>query len=206
MFETVINGVSLKFETHRDLFSPLSPDKGTMAMLSLCAIGAEDKVLDLGCGYGTVGVYVSSVVGPQNVTMTDVSERAVEYARKNLELNGFSGAKVIQSDGFENITERDYTLILSNPPYHTDFSVAKGFIEQGRRHLVTGGRMVMVTKRRLWYENKLKSVFGGVKVIEAGDYFVFISEKRPYEAKTNERKNANGGMSKKLARKNRRQR
>ncbi|NCU26429.1 methyltransferase, partial [Candidatus Nomurabacteria bacterium] len=71
-----------------------------------------------------------------------------------------------------------YTLILSNPPYHTDFSVAKHFIEKGFNRLVLGGRMVMVTKRRDWYRNKFIAVFGGVSIREKDGYFVFAAEKR----------------------------
>ncbi|WP_408605614.1 methyltransferase [Bariatricus massiliensis] len=51
------------------------------------------------------------------------------------------------SDGFRNVPDNDFTLILSNPPYHTDFSVPKHFIEVGFKKLVIGGKLIMVTKR-----------------------------------------------------------
>jgi 16S rRNA (guanine1207-N2)-methyltransferase len=69
-------------------------------------------------------------------------------------------------------------MILSNPPYHTDFSVAKMFIEKGFNRLSIGGRMYMVTKRKEWYRNKLKSIFGGVRIWELNGYFVFMSIKK----------------------------
>jgi 16S rRNA (guanine1207-N2)-methyltransferase len=77
--------------------------------------------------------------------------------------------------------------------------VAKAFIEDGYRKLAVGGRMVMVTKRLDWYKNKLTSVFGGVKVFEKEDYYIFLSEKRAARAEK-PKKNAQT-MSKKLQRK-----
>lgn len=177
MIEFVINDVTLRYETHQDLFSPSQPDKGTLAMLSVINIKREDKVLDLGCGYGLVGIYLAKAVGCQNVVMSDVNPIAVEIAQRNVRLNEVN-VRVIQSDGFDNLEERDFNLVLSNPPYHADFSVPKRFIEGAFSHLDLGGRLAMVTKRRTWYENKMRTVFGGVLVTERDGYIVFESEKR----------------------------
>jgi 16S rRNA (guanine1207-N2)-methyltransferase len=84
----------------------------------------------------------------------------------------------VQSDGFNSLTDTDFDVILSNPPYHADFAVPKHFIEKGFNRLKVGGRMYMVTKRKDWYKNKLTAIFGGVKVFEAGEYYVFCAEKR----------------------------
>ncbi len=181
------------------LFSPKSADRGTLAMLSLASFDLSDRVLDLGCGYGIVGIYAASLIGADRVVMSDISDEAVSAARHNAELNGVPEIRVIQSDGYENIPERDFTCILSNPPYHTDFSVAKRFIEGGYAHLLDSGRMIMVTKRLEWYKNKLTSVFGGVRVYEKDGYYIFISEKRIKKSKEKPRNKAK--LSKKLARK-----
>lgn len=193
-----INGVKLEFETSPELFSPSGIDRGTAAMLETVGVAESDVVLDLGCGYGVVGIYCAKIVGSENVTMCDISTEAVRVSRLNAQKNCVF-PKIIESDGFNALLNEKYTLILSNPPYHTDFAVAKSFIEGGFRHLEIGGRMVMVTKRREWYENKLRSVFGGVRVNECDGYFVFISEKRgssPHEKVKNRR-----AMSRKLRKK-----
>lgn len=176
--EAVINGISLTLYAHDSMFSPNAPDKGTLAMLSETEIKQGDKVLDLGCGSGIVGIYAAKLIGGKNVVMTDSLEIAAEFAKKNAVLNNVPDVTVCCGNGYENVDDRDFTLILSNPPYHTDFSVAKAFIEGGYRRLVFGGRMVMVTKRLDWYKNKLTAVFGGVKVKEAGGYYIFTAEKR----------------------------
>ena len=173
-----VQGIDLVLHTNEEVFSPGAVDKGTKAMLSFVEFGAEDKVLDLGCGYGVVGIFAGKIIGGENVVMCDISETAIEYAWHNAELNQVSGMDIRLSNGFENIEEKDFTIILSNPPYHTDFSVAKHFIETGFKHLVIGGMMVMVTKRLEWYKNKLTSAFGGVRVYEIDGYYVFVAEKR----------------------------
>ena len=173
----------MTFETADTSFSPLGADLGTLAMLSAAfsenaVINAGATLLDLGCGYGLVGVYAAKLIGAENIVMSDVCEDSVALARKNADLNNVGGVKIIQSDGFRDIRDSGFSLILSNPPYHTDFSVAKHFIEKGFNRLVIGGKMFMVTKRRDWYKNKLSSVFGGVRITETDGYYVFCAEKR----------------------------
>ena len=194
-----INGIEIICETGEYYFSPTRVDLGTRFMLETVPVREGDKVLDLGCGYGVVGIYAAKQVGGENVVMCDILEDAVALAMDNLTKNGIEGARVLQSDGLKSVEDRDFTLIYSNPPYHTDFSVAKAFIEDGFRKLAVGGRMVMVTKRLDWYRNKLKSVFGGVKVFEAEDYYIFLSEKRA--ARVEKPKKNTQTMSKKLQRK-----
>ena len=199
MFETVIASTQLKFYTDKTSFSPDSIDRGTLAMLSTITFSENDFVLDLGCGYGVVGILAAKIIGEDKVVMCDLSQKAVELSAKNAEENNVSGVKIYQSNAYENITESNFTLILSNPPYHADFSVPKEFIEKGFKKLSVGGKMIMVTKRLDWYKNKLKSIFGGVKVQEIDDYFIFTAEKRS-ETIPKKQKSKNG-LSKKLSRK-----
>jgi len=173
-----INKIQMKFITSGKVFSPMSIDKGTMAMLALADIKGDDKVLDLGCGYGVVGIYSAKIVGPQNVVMIDIDEDAIRLAKENSALNEVEGIRIIQSEGFRNLDEKGFTIILSNPPYHKDFSVPKEFIEKGFNRLQVGGRMMMVTKRKEWYKNKLTSIFGGCRIFEVDGYFVFRADKR----------------------------
>lgn len=136
------------------------------------------RIMDLGCGCGIVGIVAAKIAGEENVFMSDADPMAVEIARRNAERNGVGGIEVCLSDGFKSVTASGFDLILSNPPYQTDFSVAKGFIEKGFNRLKIGGRLYMVTKRRDWYKNKIISVFGGVEIRETDGYFVFIAERR----------------------------
>lgn len=198
--EEQVQGVDLVLQTNEEVFSPTAVDKGTRAMLSFVEFKEGDKVLDLGCGCGVVGILAAKQIGANNVVMCDVSENAVQLSKQNAAVNGVDGVTIRQSDGLKEISETGFTLILSNPPYHTDFAVAKGFIEDGFKKLLVGGKMVMVTKRLDWYRNKLSSVFGGVTVKEKDGYYVFLAEKRGNRKPKKEKKNEQI-MSKKLQRK-----
>lgn len=200
LIEEQVQGVDLVLYTNEEVFSPTAVDKGTRAMLSFVEFKEEDKVLDLGCGCGVVGICAAKQIGADKIVMCDVSENAVLLSGRNAEANGVEAVTIRQSDGLKEISETGFTLILSNPPYHTDFAVAKGFIEDGFKKLSIGGRMVMVTKRLDWYRNKLSSVFGGVTVKEKDGYYVFIAEKRGNRKSKKEKKNEQV-MSKKLQRK-----
>lgn len=176
--EINIKNIDLKFITDDKLFSPKNIDLGTLSMLEEIDFINESKILDLGCGYGVVGILAAKIIGEDKVIMCDIDDIAVKVSKNNAVLNDVSNINILQSDGLRNIIDRDFSLILSNPPYHTDFSVAKHFIEAGFYKLTLNGRFIMVTKRLDWYKNKLTSIFGGVKVIEKNGYYIFISEKR----------------------------
>jgi len=199
MIKTEIMSVELEFESNETVFSPSSIDEGTLSMLSQVQFQPNDKVLDLGCGYGVVGILASRLIGEENVTICDISEEAILLSRRNAARNQVPDIRIVKSDGLRDIGEEDFTLILSNPPYHVDFSVPKEFIESGFRKLIVGGKMLMVTKRKTWYQNKLTAVFGGVKVIEVNGYFVFIAEKRSMKPQIKPKNKT--GLSKKLQRK-----
>ena len=173
-----INSIDLVFESSRSSFSPQRIDRGTLAMLSVAELSESDKVLDLGCGYGVIGIYAAKRIGERNVIMSDIDATSVALSTKNAAMNGVGGIKVILSDGFKDIRDSNFTLILSNPPYQVDFSVPKHFIEKGFNRLTIGGKMLMVTKRELWYKNKLTAIFGGVNITNIGGYHVFCAEKR----------------------------
>jgi 16S rRNA (guanine1207-N2)-methyltransferase len=177
MLDVTIGAVTLRLETEPHLFSPRSADAGTMAMLSRITFDPLDKVLDLGCGYGLVGILAAHHVAPARVVMLDNDPRAVAVARRNADANGVAGLTVGLSDGFRDTRETGFTKIISNPPYHVDFSVPKHFIEKGFNRLVLGGTLWMVTKRRDWYRNKLTAIFGGCRVHEIEGYFVFEATK-----------------------------
>jgi 16S rRNA (guanine1207-N2)-methyltransferase len=176
--ETTIHGISLALETEPGLFSPKGVDSGTLSLLATVRFGKEDKVLDLGCGYGAMGIYAAKLLGPERVHMIDSNPTAVRCAEHNARLNGVAGVHSQVSDGFRDFHGTGFTKILCNPPYHADFSVAKHFIEKGFNRLLVGGALWLVTKRDTWYRNKLSAVFGGTRVTQRDSYFIFEAIKK----------------------------
>ena len=182
LIEIEINGESLVFSTSAGLFSPSSADAGSLAMLNSVDFEAGQKVLDLGCGYGLVGIYAARKTGSGTVWMLDIDPEAIENCRINASINSIQIADFICADGpeilFKMGLSSSFDYILSNPPYHTDFSVARRFIESSYRLLSDEGFLVMVVKRLTWYRNKIRSVFGGVIVKQVGEYFILSAQKR----------------------------
>ena len=82
MFTETINGKQFTFETSKNIFSPCNVDKGTLAMLSTVNLSYDDKLLDLGCGYGIIGIYASKFLTPQNIIMSDVDEKCIWLQRE----------------------------------------------------------------------------------------------------------------------------
>ncbi|HIS03581.1 MAG TPA: methyltransferase [Candidatus Pullichristensenella avicola] len=171
-------GQTMAFETAPGLFSPARADRGTLAMLGVAALQPGLRVLDLGCGWGLAGVYAALVCGAQNVVMTDVDPLAAETARRNAVRNGVGEARVYVGDALQAVPDAAFDRILLNPPYQSDFSVAKKLILKSFNRLEMGGKLFLVVKRRDWYFNKLKSVFGGARAHMRDGYFVFEAERR----------------------------
>ena len=177
-FTQLVGGLELKFHTTKKVFSPKFVDRGTLLMLEAAETDAGDIILDLGCGYGAVGVYYAKLFSPENVVMSDVCPHAVFLAKKNALANGVGGVAVHQSDGFAGLGMAGFSRIFCNPPYHADFAVPKHFIEKGFNRLSIGGELHMVTRREKWYRRKLAAIFGGVRVISGDGYYVFQAQKR----------------------------
>lgn len=178
MYTATLWEQTLRIETQPGLFSPSAADIGTLAMVSAVPLEKGQTLLDLGCGAGLVGIAAAKVLGESAVWMTDIDENAVACARENAARNGVPDVHIVCGDALSAVDFTGFDWILSNPPYHADFSVAKTFIEKGFNRLKVGGKLVMVVKRELWYRNKLTSIFGGVRMIEQDGYFIFTAEKR----------------------------
>ena len=178
MYQALLWNQPLEIETAEGLFSPRGADAGTLCMVSAVELESGQKLLDLGCGAGLVGIAAAKLLGGDNVWMTDVDPAAVRCAAENARRNGVENVHLCCGDALDAVDASGFDWILSNPPYHADFSVAKKFIEKGFNRLRLGGKLVMVVKRELWYRNKLTAIFGGVRMQEIDGYFVFTAEKR----------------------------
>jgi 16S rRNA (guanine1207-N2)-methyltransferase len=176
VIEVKIDQIHLSLETESGLFSPSAADRGTLAMIRTVHLQQGQRVLDLGCGYGIVGIW-ASLTGAESV-LTDINPHAIACAKRNAARNGAVNCRFIESDGFNQIDEAHFDWILTNPPFHADYAVAKHFIEKGFNRLVSGGRMVMVVKKPDWYRNKLRAIFGGCSDQLIDSYHVLSTEKR----------------------------
>ena len=159
--EYIFKSAKFKFITGAGVFSKGEVDEATRILLeNLPEISEDARVLDIGCGYGTAGIVLSRVYGA-DIIMSDVNERALDLAHRNLEINGAS-AYIIKSDGFENISgEFDY--IILNPPIHAGKPVIYKIYQDSREYLKSGGAFYIVIRKKhgaLSHREKLKEIFG----------------------------------------------
>ncbi|NTV22793.1 MAG: class I SAM-dependent methyltransferase [Nanoarchaeota archaeon] len=152
--------------TGSGVFSKSSLDNGTSVLLRHMQIKPKDRVLDLGCGIGTVGVYVKKKNPEAEVILSDTNERAVFLAKKNLKLYHLD-CPVIISDVFSKI-DGSFDVILLNPPQAAGKDVCFAMIEGAARHLVPNGSLQLVARHAKGgasFEKKMSNVFGNVSQI-----------------------------------------
>ena len=169
-----IAGVKFDFVTADGVFSKIALDYGTAVMLEAFFSVHETvgRLLDLGCGYGPVGISTAKIAGADCV-MRDINNRAVELAKKNAATNGVQ-ADIAQSDGYENV-EGVFDIIITNPPIRAGKSVYYPWIENAPKYLNEGGEFWAVAQKKQGAPSLKKHmavVFGNCEVVskDAGYY------------------------------------
>ena len=138
-------GHTLRFRVAQGLFSSHEVDRGTRLLLrSLAGHGAFQKVLDVGCGYGTIGLALKKVNGTGVVQMLDRDALAVDYSHQNAELNGLAGVETYGSLGYDDVADRDFDLIAANIPGKASEQVISSLLLEARHYLRPGGMAAIV--------------------------------------------------------------
>jgi 16S rRNA (guanine1207-N2)-methyltransferase len=177
-----LRGLFLRFLSASGVFSHLRVDLGTRLLVDCMVLPEKGCVLDLGCGYGVVGV-VAALSNPRlGVILVDINERAVRLARENLELNGVINAEVRRGDLYEPVDDVLFDCVLSNPPLSAGMSVVKKMICEAPLHMRVGGKFEMVLRSKIAGKRLSKlfeDAFGNVDVLaRKSGYRILVSEKR----------------------------
>lgn len=128
------------FDVGNTLFSSFDVDEGTDVFLRFVQPNAPRTILDLGCGYGPIGIILARQYPEARVLMADKDLLAVRYARRNIELNHIANAEVVGSVGMEAVPDVPYDLIVSNIPAKIgDTAIEQEFLLEPYRRLAPGG-------------------------------------------------------------------
>ena len=169
----------LKFNTGSGVFSIRRIDPGTLLLIEKCIVEENWEILDLGCGYGPVGIAIAKAFPETKILMTDINERATNLARSNTGLNKITNIKVRKSDIYKGIKE-SFDAIITNPPQAAGKEICFQIIEQSKQHLKKGGLFQLVARHNKGgkeLEKKMNEVFGNVKDIgKKGGYRVYVSK------------------------------
>jgi 16S rRNA (guanine1207-N2)-methyltransferase len=158
-------------------------DPATAMLIDALTINAGDRVLDLGCGAGIVGMAAFRRAANVHVTMTDADAYALDAARANCAHNGIT-ATIHAADVVDAIAKERFTVVACNPPFHqrheTSGELGLRFMRAAHGVLLPGGRAYFVANRFLAYESKLREVFGDVNEVAGDDrYKVLTVTKKP---------------------------
>jgi 16S rRNA (guanine1207-N2)-methyltransferase len=166
----------MEFVSRPGTFSYGRFDNGSRAMLEVAEVNDGDHVLDLGCGNGAVGCLASAMAGPAGrVTFIDSSLRAVALAELNAKANNIPNARFVTATRLQGLGEKEFDVILANPPYYAKAEITRLFVEGARDLLKPDGRYYMVTKMPTAVMPMIFETFGDCSVIENRGYSVVIS-------------------------------
>ncbi len=139
-------------------------------------------VLDLGCGYGPIGIVVAKLKPQLQVWMTDVNQRAIALAEKNASLNGVDNVRIIDGHLYEPVEDLIFDVILTNPPISAGMRKAvEPIIEGATRHLRLGGYLQLVVRTTKGGRNLsmlLERYFGGFEVVARGSGYRVLKAER----------------------------
>lgn len=177
--ESHLRGNTIQLYTGSGVFSIKQIDKGTKLLIEDCIVQPGWKILDLGCGYGPIGILMAKAFPQSSVTMSDINERAIKLSRMNIGLNQIENIKAIKSDLYTNLNEK-FDTILTNPPQLAGRKICFEIIEKAKEHLNKDGLLQLVARHNKGgkeLEKKMKEVFGNVKdIAKKSGYRVYVSK------------------------------
>jgi 16S rRNA (guanine1207-N2)-methyltransferase len=180
-FDANIRGEILRVYSLPGVFSSGGLDEGTNLLLPTIDAGPTEKVLDLGCGCGIIGL-TAARIGASQVDLVDANLMAVASARRNAESLGCHNTRVFASDGIDAVRDQKYDQVLTNPPFHTDksvnYDIANAFIGQAYQVLKPGGHFTLVANKFIPYNLAMEKRFGNLqRIVETNRYHVLRAQK-----------------------------
>lgn len=174
-------GHHLVFTTDSGVFSRTELDRGTEVLIETLPEEISGAVLDMGCGYGVIGVAVGKHWPDTQITMADVNRRACALSDENAKKNGVR-AEVIESDGYEKVLDRKFDLILQNPPIRAGKAVIYQMFADASACLNEDGELWLVIRKQQGAPSAityLKTLFDSVETVEKKSGFWIIVCKEP---------------------------
>ena len=152
------------------IFSPREVDEGTELLMRYIDVKPDADCLDLGCGYGPIGLTLARLAPQGHTTLVDRDFIAIEYCKKNIKHNHIDNAEALLSNGFGQIRERHFDIVASNIPAKVGNEMLSLFLHDAYRQLKPGGAFYVVTINGLrdYMKRNFKEVFGHYKKLKQG--------------------------------------
>lgn len=179
-FDAELLGHRLHFHTTWGLFSPKGIDEGTRLLLDHIEVRPDDRAIDLGCGYGPIGLAIAKSAPQGHCTLVDKDFVAVEYARRNAAANAIDNVDILLSNGLAHVPPGSFTLAVTNLPAKANKEHYYLFFHDIHERLEPGGRfyIVVISGLRKFIARAFVEVFGNHQKIKQGKtYTVALATK-----------------------------
>lgn len=180
VFQETLSGKTLTFHTTWGLFSPREVDAGTKLLLEYIELSENARVLDLGCGYGALGLALAAGNDRRVVTMVDKDFVAVDYCQKNATLNELENTQVLLSNGLAQVPQGDFDCVVTNLPAKSGKELYYLMFYDVHDRLLPGGHFYIVTINGLrgFVKRVFNEVFGNYRKLKQGSvYTVAVATK-----------------------------
>ncbi len=167
---TELNGNTFQFKTTWGLFSPKNIDDGSQMLLKYLDIETHHDCLDMGSGYGVLGICMAKQAHQGNTILVDKDFVAVDYSNKNIKLNRLDNAECFLSNGFDALNDQRFDVIVSNIPAKVGKEMLYMYMFDAQKFLKPGGSfyIVTITGLRKFFKRGFQEVFGNYKKIKQG--------------------------------------
>ncbi|WP_096155989.1 MULTISPECIES: class I SAM-dependent methyltransferase [Bacillus] len=181
-FDFMLNETKFSFITDAGVFSKKEIDFGSRLLIETFVSPETDGgILDVGCGYGPIGISIAKRYNDKQITMVDVNERALQLATENAEKNQVKNVTVLKSFIYESVQNNKYAAILSNPPIRAGKKVVHEILENAFDRLVDKGELWIVIQKKQGAPSaidKLTDVFDEVEVVVKKKGYYIIKAKK----------------------------
>jgi 16S rRNA (guanine1207-N2)-methyltransferase len=181
LIRTTLRGNSFEFLTASSVFSKKRVDLGTRLLIEAMELPETGAVLDVGCGYGAVGIAAAASNPRLRVVMTDVNARAVRLARKNAQKNKVPNVEVRCGFLYEPVGDLTFNCVLSNPPVSAGMETVKAIITQAPQVMAANAAFQMVIRSKIGAKTLplvFNAAFSNCTVLaRKSGYRVLIAEK-----------------------------
>lgn len=185
MFTYRLREKEFRFITDTGVFSKGEVDFGSRFLIeTFQAPDLKGDILDVGCGYGPIGLSIAATEGNRTIDMIDINERAVELTKENAMINNIENVQVFQSDLFEQVERKQYAAILTNPPIRAGKKIVHIIFEESYYRLQPNGELWVVIQKKQGAPSairKLEELFSDVEVVDKKKgYFIIKAKKIDY--------------------------
>lgn len=165
-----VDGINLKFTTDAGVFSKMRVDYGSGVLIKAMRDlnFPKENILDVGTGYGPLGLFAAKFWPNQQVEMVDVNERGLALAKRNAETNQITNVDIHSSDVYSNIHGKNFGLIITNPPIRAGKKVVSSIIADANNYLTNGGVLLVVIQKKQGEPSArklMKEVYGNCEIV-----------------------------------------